>query len=273
MNAWRWQTGFWTIVTAIAPLAIGLPGKSQIPVCAPPNAGEYLLFVLSRTPDSQAMVRSKLPTDVPVSVCDYQGSPVTRLGGYQTDVAANAWAQYLGQSTGLQTVVVKPRRIPAVAPSSATPGNSGNPTAAMPQSSAPSNPAPSNPAPSNNPAATNPAGSPASNPAKNPIAPTGQPQSTQSAIATTYNPQAIASGYAVLVNYQNRPEVATQLHQGLNKDIGLVAYGQKPYLLALHTTDAVAANSVMQLLSDRGYLTMVVDARRVVLLKSAVSLK
>lgn len=269
MNAWRWQTGFWTIVTTIAPLAIGLPGNTQIPVCAPPNAGEYLLFVLSRTSDSQAMVRSKLPTDVPVSVCDYQGSPVTRLGGYQTDAAANAWAQYLGQSTGLQTVVVKPSRIPAVTPSPASSpsGVPGSPTAAMPQSSAASNPTPINPTP------INPAANPASNAASNPIAPASQPKSTQSTIATTYNPQAMASGYAVLVNYQNRPEVATQLHQGLNKDIGLVAYGQKPYLLALHTTDSVAANSVMQLLSDRGYLTMVVDARRVVLLKSAVSLK
>lgn len=250
MNAWRWQTGFWTIVTAIAPLAIVPPGKTQIPVCAPPNAGEYLLFVLSQTPDSQATVRSKLPTDVPVSLCNYQGAPVTRLGGYQTETAANAWAQYLGQSTGLQTVVVKPSRVPppnTIPPATTPPA--ANPT--VPQTT-PASPQTLSP------------------PISNPQIPNPQTPNPQTPIA--YNPQVLESGYAVLVNYQNRPEVASQLSQGLNKNIGLVAYGQKPYLLALHTTDAVAANSVMQLLSDRGYLTMVVDARRVVLLKSAVQL-
>ena len=258
MNVGRWYIGFWMIATAIAPLAIVSPGKTQIPVCAPPNAGEYLLFVLSRTPDSQATVRSKLPVDVPVNVCDYQGSPVTRLGGYRTEAAANAWAQYLSQSTGLQTIVVKPSPIAMPTP---TPTPTPTPLTSTPISQAAG--IPSNPNASNS--STNQANNAASNPAANPVGSTGQPK-----IPPTYNPQGLESGYAVLVNYQNRPELATQLRQGLNKDIGLVAYGQKPYLLALHTTDAVAANSVMQLLSDRGYLTMVVDARRVILLKSAI---
>jgi hypothetical protein len=78
-------------------------------------------------------------------------------------------------------------------------------------------------------------------------------------------------GYAVIVNYFNRPEVAGQIQQALGKDIGLASYGQRPYLLATYTTDQTAANALLQSLSDKGFWAMVVDGRRTVLLKSPVA--
>ncbi|MBD2070553.1 hypothetical protein H6F93_24070 [Leptolyngbya sp. FACHB-671] len=101
-----------------------------------------------------------------------------------------------------------------------------------------------------------------------------QAPNTQPAPSTetlSYNPQPLAAGYAVLVDYFNRPEAATDVQQVLGSQVGLVSYGQRPYLLALHTSDAAVANSVLQRLSDRNFLALVVDSRRVILLTPAVA--
>lgn len=97
------------------------------------------------------------------------------------------------------------------------------------------------------------------------------PSPTAASTAPSYNPQPLAAGYAVLVDYFNRPEVATDVQQTLGSQVGLVSYGQRPYLLALHTSDVAVANSVLQRLSDRNFLALVVDSRRVVLLTPAVA--
>ena len=95
---------------------------------------------------------------------------------------------------------------------------------------------------------------------------------TGSASSTsTYNPQILGGGYAVIVQYYNRPEVAAQVSQTLNRQIGLASYGQRPFLLAVHTTDQQIANSVVRSLSERGFSATIVDSRQVVLLKSTVS--
>ena len=86
-----------------------------------------------------------------------------------------------------------------------------------------------------------------------------------------YNPEPLGDGYAVLVDYFNQPEVASQVKQLLGNDVGLVSYGQHPYLLAVYTTSQREASSTLRQLSDRGFWTMVVDSRRVTLLRSAVS--
>jgi hypothetical protein len=51
----------------------------------------------------------------------------------------------------------------------------------------------------------------------------------------------------------------------------LVSYGQRPYLLARYTTSEREANSTLRQLSDRGFWSMVVDSRRVTLLKPVVN--
>lgn len=85
-----------------------------------------------------------------------------------------------------------------------------------------------------------------------------------------YSPQALGSGYAVLVDYFNQPELAAQLRQLLGNEVGLVSYGQRPYLLAVYTDSSNRANSALKQLSERGFWVMVVDSRKVTVLKSAV---
>ena len=85
-----------------------------------------------------------------------------------------------------------------------------------------------------------------------------------------YSPRPLGTGYAVLVDYFDQPEIAAQVQQLLSQDVGLVSYGQKPYLLAGYTTNQTTANATLQTLSDRGFWVMLVDSRRVVLLKPTV---
>jgi hypothetical protein len=88
----------------------------------------------------------------------------------------------------------------------------------------------------------------------------------------SYNPQSLGMGYAVLVDYFNRPEVATQLQQIVEGDIGFVSYGQRPYLLAVYTTNQKEAYNTLQKLNERGFSTYLVDSRKVLLLRSVVRL-
>ena len=94
---------------------------------------------------------------------------------------------------------------------------------------------------------------------------------TPTTSSRAYNPQPLGEGYAVLVDYFNQPEVASQVRQLIGSDIGLVSYGQRPYLLAVYTRNQREANSTFRELSDRGFWSMVVDSRRVTLLSPVVS--
>jgi len=93
---------------------------------------------------------------------------------------------------------------------------------------------------------------------------------TPSTNSPAYNPRPLGEGYAVLVDYFNQPEMASQVKRLLGGDVGLVSYGQRPYLLAVYTTSQREANSALRELSDRGFWSMVVDSRRVTLLKPVV---
>ncbi|MGB3533118.1 MAG: hypothetical protein WBA13_06335 [Microcoleaceae cyanobacterium] len=98
------------------------------------------------------------------------------------------------------------------------------------------------------------------------------PQNRQSAVRqvsrrSAFNPEQLGPGYAVLVDYLNQPELAEQLRQTLNAEIGLVSYGQRPYLLIEYTRDAVAATSRLNDLSQEGFLTLMVDSRLVTVIR------
>ncbi len=85
-----------------------------------------------------------------------------------------------------------------------------------------------------------------------------------------YDPQPLGAGYAVLVDFQNKPELAAKLQQATGRDVGLVAYQQRPYLLATYTTELSNVNELLKVLGDRGFWSIVVDGRRVVLLRQAI---
>ncbi|GAX44468.1 hypothetical protein NIES4075_54870 [Tolypothrix sp. NIES-4075] len=99
----------------------------------------------------------------------------------------------------------------------------------------------------------------------------GDAQQPRSQTAS-YNPQSLGMGYAVLVDYFNRPELATQLQQIVEGDVGFVSYGQRPYLLAVYTTNQKEAYNTLQKLNERGFSTYLVDSRKVLLLRSVVRL-
>lgn len=99
-----------------------------------------------------------------------------------------------------------------------------------------------------------------------------QPPASFTVNAPAYNPQPLGTGFAVLVDYFNQPELATQVQQQLGSPVGLASYGQRPFLLAVHTTNQQDANDILTTLSDRGFWVMIVDSRKVVLLNAAVSL-
>jgi hypothetical protein len=202
MTAWIAPAG----LTQTLPRTIAQAGY---PPCQPSAAKEYLLLVISRTPEVQAQVRSLLPTNAKPTVCLYRTDIVTRVGGFTSLDAATAWSKYLNENVGLQAFVIKPT------------GAASPPPAPQPPS-------------------------------------------------TTYNPQRLTTGYVVLVNYFNQPEIATEVKQLLNQEVGLAAYGQRPFLVAMYTTDPTLANTALQKLTDRGYSALIVDGRQVMLLRSIV---
>ncbi len=240
----QWLGTFLTVATLFSITNIGvqaqLPSGQAFPrqgtnliVCQPPQPSEFLLLVVTRTPDSQAQVQQLLPPNTSVVTCNYLNDLVTRVGGFRTVERANAWARYITETTGLAAYVARPAEAPSVA-------------------------------------ATSP---PLETPRPVATSPSPPPQTTKPAKpgSSGYNPKPLGPGYAVLVDYANQPEVAAKVKQALGKDVGLVTYGQSPFLLALYTTDSNAAYATLQALSDRGFWATLVDSRRVVLLKQTVS--
>jgi hypothetical protein len=100
---------------------------------------------------------------------------------------------------------------------------------------------------------------------------TASPTATAPPSSASYNPRQLGEGYAVLVDYFNRPELATQVQQAVGGNVGFVAYGGRHYLLAVFTTNQREANSTLQALSERGFFAMLVDSRNVTLLRSSVN--
>ncbi|GAB1543398.1 hypothetical protein NUACC21_60720 [Scytonema sp. NUACC21] len=99
--------------------------------------------------------------------------------------------------------------------------------------------------------------------------PTDKPQSQ----AVNYKPERLGEGYAVLVDYYNRPEVANQVREVVGGDVGFATYGQRPYLLAVYTNNQKDAYSTLQKLSEQGFSAVLVDSRKVLLLRSSVRLQ
>ncbi|MEO1589825.1 MAG: hypothetical protein AAFU71_00895 [Cyanobacteria bacterium J06632_22] len=99
-----------------------------------------------------------------------------------------------------------------------------------------------------------------------------QPAETTAPSATgAYQPQALAAGYAVLVDYDNQPTVAALATTALNQPVGLAVYRQRPYLLAAHTADAEAAAAVLQQLAASDLNAILVESQQVVRLLEAVA--
>lgn len=234
------QTTLQSIFTGFAGVALALGGissaQAQLPNCQAPRSNEFLLLIVTRTPESQSRVRSVVSRNAELSVCNYFGETVTRVGGYRDADTASSWANYLNDTVRLRAFVATP-------PGGAKVANQGDLPPAQAQ--------------------------PAQRQPEQPSAPRSQ---AEFATAPTggYNPQRLGGGFAVIVNYSNRPEVAAQVQRVLNRNIGLASFEQRPYLLAVQTSDRSIANSILQTLSDRGFAAMLVRSDRVTLLTPAI---
>lgn len=104
--------------------------------------------------------------------------------------------------------------------------------------------------------------------------PTPSQAGTRGAQASTvsYKPRRLGSGYAVLVDYYNRPQLASDVGKAVKGDVGFVAYGRRPYLLATYTSDQKEAYQTLEELSKRGFFAIIVDSEKVMLLRSVVNL-
>ncbi|GAB4372914.1 MAG: hypothetical protein Kow00121_15670 [Elainellaceae cyanobacterium] len=255
---------------------IAQPGVAQpLPDCAPPRSNEYLLLVLHQRPDTETQLQQLLPENAVTTTCSYLEDQVVRVEGFASADIANAWAQYVSDMTGLQAFVARPAATSSsqVAPASSAATSTTNfpaPTQ-ISASGGTSSPAPA-------PIAQNGAGSfptPTQLPEVAPATPEATPIPDAAPAPNTdanrsYNPQALGTGYAVLVYYFNRPEVAADVRQVTQQPVGLVSYEQRPFLLAAYTPDPAVAASVLQSLSDRGFTAVMVDGRRTILLTPAV---
>jgi hypothetical protein len=207
----RFETISSVLVLAIAGLintTISVNAQQKIPVCQPPNPGEYLLLVVTPTGDYQRQLRNALPNEISSTTCQYLTETVSRIGGFNRIEDANRWARYINNIVGLSAIITT------------------RPAEVVQQ------------------AATVP--------------------------TVSYNPQPLGQGYAVLVDYFNRPELANSVQQVVGGNVGFASYGQRPYLLATHTTNQQQAYNTLQKLNERGFFAILVDSRKVVLLRSSV---
>lgn len=91
-------------------------------------------------------------------------------------------------------------------------------------------------------------------------------------ITPVFNPQLIAEGYVVLVDYFNDPSLAADVAAITGQAVGLVSYGQRPFLMADFSKDEIEANAVLNALNEAGLWSMLVDSRRTILLTPRVRL-
>lgn len=208
-----------------------------LPDCQPPRPEEYLLLVPNPQPQTLPELQRLLPENAVLTPCNYINTAVVRVEGFSSAEIASAWAKYLADAASVQAYVARPPSADAIA---ATPNAVGGTSSPVATEASTANPA----------------------------------DSTDSDSASpTYAPQPLGTGYAVVVNYFNRPELAASVRQVTSRDVGLVSFEQQPYLLASYTTDPAVASSLLRTLSERGLTAAIVDSRRAMLLIPAVKLE
>lgn len=221
------------LITIIG-LGVGVNGalaQSRESTCEPPGVGEYLLFVVTNNRQSRGLLQQSLPANTKTTVCRYLDNIVTRVSGFTSLEEAQDLVQNIKTNTGLSAFVVEPT-------------TDTEEVAATPKPTSP-------------PAA---------------VSNTQEQQKPQPPTENlpAFNPRLLGRNYAVLVDAGDQPKIATQLQQLLGKQIGLVSFGQRPYLLVLYTSNERNASNTFRLLNDRGFLVMLVDGNRVMLLKPQV---
>jgi len=75
--------------------------------CEPPLSDEYLLLIVTKTPEQQERAKRSLPGNTDNIVCRYINDTVTRVGGFRDSQIASDWVKYIEDVVGLQAYVVR----------------------------------------------------------------------------------------------------------------------------------------------------------------------
>lgn len=95
--------------SSIAIFALTISGSSvqAQPTCQPPQSDEYLLLIVTKTPEQQETVRRSFPGNTNNIVCRYIDDTVTRVGGFRSSQIAGDWVKYIQDVVGLSAYVVR----------------------------------------------------------------------------------------------------------------------------------------------------------------------
>ena len=93
---------------------------SSLSTCEAPGPSEYLLLVVLQTEAARGKLTETLPPSVQAPTCNYLGSRVARMGGFQKPEDADAWASYLRDVASLPAFVAKPTQSGATTIAAAT---------------------------------------------------------------------------------------------------------------------------------------------------------
>jgi hypothetical protein len=226
---------FSAVTFCLLPTQITLAQNS--PACQPPQDGEYLVFVANQSNTTE--LQRNLPPYTKLEVCQYLSNVVTRISGFKNLDDANSSADFLSKLKNLQAFVVAPQentQVPVIVSNNSSNVNNSTNVNTIPVT-------------------------------KNPNNATKKPPANYLA----FNPKKINANYAVLIDYFNQPELAIKIKQLLGNDIGLVSYGQKPYLIAFASDNIMQAGTILLQLNNNDFWAKIVDGRKVVLLRDVVS--
>jgi hypothetical protein len=75
--------------------------------CEPPQSDEYLLLIVTQTPEQQERAKRSFPGNTNNTVCRYINDTVTRVGGFRDSQIAGDWVKYIQDVVGLPAYVVR----------------------------------------------------------------------------------------------------------------------------------------------------------------------
>ncbi|TVR15107.1 MAG: hypothetical protein EA395_01660, partial [Phormidium sp. GEM2.Bin31] len=119
---------------AIALSGLGAVGRvpkamAQLPACAPPRAGEFLVLVLPETNQDLQAIGERLPSQVDAQACTYLDEVVLRIHGFEGQEDASALARQITEASGLNAFVTRP---PSNTGTNTATGNSSPPASSSP---------------------------------------------------------------------------------------------------------------------------------------------
>ncbi|NJN72911.1 MAG: hypothetical protein HC799_08950, partial [Limnothrix sp. RL_2_0] len=246
----------WGSVVTVLTSPTAMAQELALPTCKSPEANEFLVLVFTPSEPLREEVKLQVGRTLPKAhdllVCQYGGNALSRVGGFGSQQKATEWAEYFDEAVGLPSMVI-------------TPVN-GSTTQAVTNGTPPSIPvALDNAAP---PDVIVPTEVATPNDFQQqlkpermiPVASITSPPATAIAQATTpptFQPQAlVGGGYGVLVDYGANPQIAAQLKALTQRDVGLVVYGGRGYLLAAQAADSTQATTLLDTLNAQGLLAI-----------------